>query len=223
VLARELGGAATEGHISMWASRPAEQELMTLTSTDVALPALDGRDGIAVVNDNASGNKIDTFLDRSVTYKATVDERTGRVRGTLSITLENRAPTEGYPDYVIGNLLGLATGTNRTLLSVYSPLAFTAVTLDGTPISLAPGTEQGWQVYSAFLTLAPGQSSTVVIALDGVVAPGEYALVYRPQALARPERLFAEVTNQDGTTVAGYAGTLRRRSVLSSSGLAAWR
>ena len=46
------------------------------------------------------------------------------VSQTLPQQFDNTAPATGYPDYVIGNIIGLPTGTNRTLLSVYSPLAF---------------------------------------------------------------------------------------------------
>ncbi len=219
VLARELGPAALEGHISMWAERADEEALMVLTGTDASMPQLNGRDGLAVVNNNASGSKIDTFLRRSVRYTAGVNERTGQIQATLTITLENTAPTTGYPEYVIGNVIDLPIGTNRTLLSVYTPLAFTSATLDGQPVGLTTGSESGWQVHSAVITLAPAQTSTLVVSLDGSLRPGDYALVYRPQALASPGQFFAEVTNQNGTTVAGYAGTLRRRSVLSSDGL----
>ena len=35
------------------------------------------------------------------------DPATGRVTGTLTVSLENTAPAEGWPDYVIGNGVGL--------------------------------------------------------------------------------------------------------------------
>jgi hypothetical protein len=218
-LAAELGPVAVGGHLSMWAARSDEQELITLTGSDGSLPDLFGRDGLAVIDDNASGNKIDTFLDRTTTYRAAVDERTGHVTATLTVTLDNRAPTTGLPDYVIGNLVGLPAGTNRTLLSVYTPLEFTAVTLDGRPVGLAAGTEQGWNVYSILVDIPAGERRTLQVTLDGMVSAGEYELVVRPQPLARPERLSVEVHNQRGSTVAGFVGTLERRSVVSSDGL----
>ena len=223
VLAADLGPAATEGHIAIWAVRPDEQRLMQMMGVDAALPALDGADGLAVVNDNASGNKIDSFLHRSVTYLPVFDERTGRTSATLTIELTNDAPAIGYPDYVIGNLLGLPAGTNRTLLSVYTPLSFTKVTLDGEPIGMTGGEEQGWNVFSTFLTLAPGEQRVIEIALDGVLSAGDYRLLYRPQPLANPERLDLEATSPDGRTLAGFSGSPGRRSVLSATGIAPWR
>ena len=223
VLAADMGAAATQGHISMWATRPDEQRLMQLTGMDAGLPTLDGLDGLAIVNDNASGNKIDTFLDRSVTYKPVFDEGTGRTDASLVITLTNKAPTTGYPDYVIGNLLKLPPGTNRTLLSVFTPLSFTDATLDGAPLGLTAGQEHGWNVFSTYITLAPGQSQTVNVTLRGVLKPGRYQLAYRPQPLARVEDLFTEAKSPGGRTLAGFAGNLRRRSVLSGTGLTPWR
>ena len=223
VLAADMGPAATQGHISVWATRPDEQRLMQLTGMDAALPNSNGLDLLAVVNDNASGNKIDTFLERSVTYKPVFNERTGRTDAELTITLTNNAPTSGYPDYVIANLVDLPTGTNRTLLSVFTPLAFTAATLDDEPIGLSSGTEQGSNVFSTYLNLAPGQQRTVHITLQGALDPGPYQLMYRPQPLAQPEDLFVEAKNPSGRTLAGFAGNPRRRSVLSGKGLSPWR
>ena len=119
VLAADLGPAATQGHISAWAKRPEEQQLFELAGIDAALPALNGRDGLAVVNDNASGSKIDSFLKRDVKYEATFDDTTGYADAVATVTLTNTAPSTGYPDYVIGNIIGLPTGTNRTILSLY--------------------------------------------------------------------------------------------------------
>ena len=78
-------------------------------------------------------------------------------------------------------------------------------------------------MFSTYITLAPGQSQTVNVTLRGVLKPGAYQLVYRPQPLARVEDLFAEAKSPDGGTLAGFAGNLRRRSVLSGNGLTPWR
>ena len=223
VLAADLSPAATQGHISAWASRPDDQRLFTLAGIDAALPSLDGHDGLAVVNDNASANKIDSFLKREVRYEATFDEQTGHTGAVASVTLTNTAPSTGYPDYVIGNRLELPKGTNRTILSLYSPLSLQGVTLDGESIGQFRDTELGWNVYSTLLTLAPGERVTVKFALEGDLEPGTYQLVYRPQPLRLPERLFATTVDSRGRTIAGYAGTLKRRSVLSGQGLEAWR
>ena len=220
VLARDLGPAATGGHIVGWARRPDEERLLTLVGMNGALPALGGGDGLAVVTNNASGNKIDSFLERTVSYAASYDSGSGAVTATATIALHNTAPDHGYPDYVIGNIVELPTGTNRTLLSVYSPLTFDAVTLDDQPIGVTSQTELGWNVYSLSLDLPPGGSRTVTFTFSGTITADDYSLVIRPQPLARPDQVSIEV---GGDTNVVFAGTLTRRTVLDQHGRRATR
>lgn len=213
VVAHDVGAAATSGHIVAWARRPEEQELFELMGLDGALPTLDGTDGLAVVTDNASGNKIDSFLQRSVSYSGAYNSTTGHLESTLTVSLHNTAPATGYPDYVIGNIVGLPVGTNRTLLSIYSPLAYSSVSLDGVPIGVTSQTELGWNVYSLFLDIAPGEERVLALTLSGQVAPGGYQLVVRPQPLALPD--FVSIAVDNGVT---WSGTITRRTVLNADG-----
>ncbi|HEY4331025.1 MAG TPA: DUF4012 domain-containing protein, partial [Ilumatobacteraceae bacterium] len=134
-LAGDLGPAATEGHISAWARRSEEEGLLQLVGMADELPAPAGRDGLAVTTNNLAGNDTDNFLQRSVAYTASYDAATGHVSGDVGITLHSSAPGSGYPDDVIGNALGLAPGTNRTLLTVYTPLTITGATIDGVTVT----------------------------------------------------------------------------------------
>ncbi len=173
------------GNLQGWLVAPAEQNLMRDLGMAGELPALDGRDGVAVVNNNAGPSKIDTFLGRAVSYNATHDVATGDTRATLTVDLTNAAPTSGYPDYVIGNMYGLAKGTNRTFLSVYSALDAASVALDDSATPVTAERELGWNVYSLFIDIAPGQTRRVVVELTGQLSPGPYALVSKPQPETR--------------------------------------
>lgn len=215
-LAKSLGPAATEGQLMMWAQRPDEQALMQLVGLDGALPLLNGRDGLAVVGNNASANKIDSFLERTVVYRADFDEASGAVNGTVTVTLTNTAPASGYPDYVIGSeFLEMPQGTNRTLLTVYTPLEQVGATLDGVPVGLTRDVEQDWKAFTLRLDLAPGESRTLVIKLAGSIDRGGYALVVRPQATAIDDNVSIQV---GGDTDVRLEGTISRRSVLTASG-----
>ncbi len=220
LLARDLGPAATSGHIVAWAREPDEQHLLTLVGMNGALPALNGGDGLAVVTNNASGNKIDSFLQRTITYDATYDDSSGETTATATIELANGAPSSGYPDYVIGNIIGLPTGTNRTLLSVYSPLSFDSVTIDGTTVGATTQTELGWNVYSLSLDLAPGQTRTVTLTFRGTVATGGYSLVVRPQPLAHPDNVHIAVNGDAAVT---FDGVVERRTRFGDKGTSAVR
>ena len=215
-LAEALGPAAAEGHLLMWSTRPDEQALLELIGIDGALPPLHSRDGLAVVTNNATANKIDSFLERTVDYRAVYDRATGAVDGTITVTLANTAPADGYPDYVIGSeFLDLPQGTNRTQLAIYTPLDQFGATLDGVPVSLTRDEELGWNVYSVLLDLAPGASRTMVLDVGGVITGDGYALVVRPQATARDDRVSVEVS---GDAEVRLVGTVTRRSVVTASG-----
>lgn len=219
VLGRELGPAAQAGHLSGYAVRPAEQRLFERLGMSAPLPPLEGHDGLAVVANNAAGNKIDSFARREVRYEGRYDASTGLVEADLSVTLDNTAPAQGYPDYVIGNLIGEPAGSNRMLLSVYSPLGLTGGSIDGRPIDVASDTELGWNVYTTTVQLGPGDTATVEFSLAGLVEPGDYRLVIRPQPLATPERFRIEIENSRGAVQAGLVGVLRGTAWLDTTGL----
>jgi hypothetical protein len=224
-LAEQLGPVALEGHLSAYATRPEEQALFREIGMEAAMPtaAADGFDALAVVTNNASGNKIDSFLQRSVDYRPTFDPDTGRVDATLTVTLENTSPTTGYPDYVIGNLVDAPIGTNRTMLSVYSALAIDDVTVDGEPVDVQLEPELGMNVATVFLNVEPGGSAAVEVSLSGVRAPGVYELAYRPQPLPLDDELTVEATTTGGTTIVRHSGPLGRRTLLTADGVEAWR
>ena len=221
-----LSQPALNGHISIWAAEPAEQSMLALVGIEGALPVFDEKrpqtDGLAVVTNNANGNKIDSFLQRAVTYNASYNDENGFVQSTVEVTLTNNAPASGLTDYVIGNKVDLPKGWNRTLISVYSPLALVSVALDGNGISFDSERELGWNVYTGSADIPPGGSVTFVFTLNGLVDPGPYALAYRPQGVPRPDQLTFEVEDNDGSVVS-FTGTVGRRTLFDADGMRAWR
>jgi Protein of unknown function (DUF4012) len=223
-LAERLGVVALDGHLSAYATRPEEQALFREIGMEAAMPAAaDERDTLAVVTNNASGNKIDSFLERSVDYRPVFDPRTGGVDADLSITLDNMAPTTGYPDYVIGNLVDAPAGTNRTMLSVYSPLHFDSMTVDGEPVDMQIESELGLNVATVFFNVDSGSSAVVDVSMSGNRAAHTYALAYRPQPLPVPDDVTIEATTTGGDTILRHSGPLGRRTLLTADDVRAWR
>ncbi|HEY4331572.1 MAG TPA: hypothetical protein VGM78_03340, partial [Ilumatobacteraceae bacterium] len=226
VLAAKLGPAALEGHISAWAKRPDEESFLGLVGMDNALPsstdANASADGLAVVDNNASGNKIDNFLQRSIDYAPVYTRSSGTETATLTVTLKNTAPSSGYPDYVIGNTLGIPSGTNRTILSVYTRLAVSSFTVDGVKKSPTRDSELGWNVYSRFIDIPPGGTVTVVLNMSGRTSAGSYQLLYRPQDLPHADTLTVHATSPSGAVVESYTGQPKRRSVIAANKITAW-
>lgn len=188
-LADSLGDVVQQGRLVGWSAHSEEQALFEAANISGSLPELDGGDGVAVVFNNAAANKIDVYLERRLTYRATVDQITGQVDGQLELTLTNTAPATGLPEAVIGNLINQPAGTSRSLVSFYTALPVLSASHDGEPLTLVEGREQGWNTAMAPVTLPPGGSTTIVLALGGQLnlASG-YTLSTRPQPIVLPEQ-----------------------------------
>lgn len=223
-MAAALADAALEGHLGVWAQRPAEQEMFTFVGIDGAIPDWGVNvqtDVLAVTVNNASGNKIESFLERSIEYRPVHDADSGEVRAELVIRLHNTAPATGFPDYVIGNILDLPTGTNRLLLEVFSPLTIGDLSIDGVPQYTFPSREAGMNVALTPVDIPPGGTVEVTATMEGRVAPGWYELVYRPQALPLGDELVVD-GRSDGRSIR-FDGPIARRSIIDATGVRAWR
>ncbi|HEX8802678.1 MAG TPA: DUF4012 domain-containing protein, partial [Acidimicrobiales bacterium] len=152
---------------------------------------IDG-DALAVTTSNAAGSKIDLFLERELRYAVRWDPASGQVAGTITATLHNTAPASGLPDYVIGNVIGLPIGTNRSYLSIYTPFDVGAARIDGQPLSVESAVERDRNVYSTFVTIPPGGTVTVELDVTGRVE-GDYALDLAQQPLVHAEQAAVSI------------------------------
>lgn len=184
-LARTLGPLTRQGRLMGWSADPAEESLFAKIGMSGAFPALGGGDGVAVVVDNAAGNKADAFLDVATSYRIGALDVSGFRDGTVTITLTNNAPAGGLPDYVLANAVDLPLGTNRMFLSVYTGLPMESVTLDGEPSTMETGTSLGWNVASTFLNIPPGGTRVVTLQVAGVLTSPDRALVTRDQPIVK--------------------------------------
>ncbi|MBX3287164.1 MAG: DUF4012 domain-containing protein, partial [Actinobacteria bacterium] len=190
-LAEALGPAARNQNLAMWMADPDEQALMARIHVDASVDVPAGQDAFGVTNQNAGASKIDSFLRRTVTYRARVDARTGKVRATATILLENTAPASGRSGYLIGNSVGLPLGWNRSYVSAYSALVPTSVTLDGLPIQPGVERELGLNVVAGNVDIGPGMTRRIVIELEGGVdlSDGWYRFTYVPQVQNLQDRV----------------------------------
>ncbi len=198
---------------------------MKLIGMDASLPVIaqSGTDALAVSSNNASGNKIENFLQRTIEYRATVDQGSGDVTATLRVELANTAPTTGYEDYVIGNITGLPVGTNQMLVNVHTELDVRAARLDGEDLDTRILHELGYNAWSGVFQVPAGETAVLEFELAGNVGPGAYRLVYRPQGLPRDDALALSATTTGGDTIFDFEGGLERRTVLDAEGIEAWR
>jgi hypothetical protein len=211
-VADTLGPLVDEGRIAGWAAAPDEQQYFADIGLTGSMPTIGGSDGIAVVLNNAGANKLDVYLEREVTYDATVDPATGETAATATVTLTNTAPSRGLPDGVLGNYTGDVAGTNRILVSLYSALPVESASVERPDGSTADfqvevGTEAGWLTGSTFLVVPSGESVTLTYRLAGDLQLDDgYSLALRPQPMVIDELLAVSVVDTDSRPLVSFDG-----------------
>ncbi len=120
------------------------------------------------------------------------------MQATVTISLHNAAPATGMPDYVIGNTVGLPSGSNEMTVSVYSPLTPERAAVDGVPVGLGPQTERGWNVASLRVIVPAGHTTTVLLVFQGQLQLAHgYHLRVSPQPAATATPFSVTVTGAE--------------------------
>lgn len=188
-----LGPLVAGGHLRVVTTDPTALEYLERTGLSGQWSVPEGADVVSVRQANLLQNKIDSLLHRDIDVSNVVDPATGEVRSTVTITLRNDAPASGLPPYVIGNTVGLPSGTNRSLVTLHTPHELESATLDGGPVGVQRQREFDMPVYSAVVDLGPGESRQLVFELKGTSPGWPYRLVLIPQATANPDQLTVRI------------------------------
>jgi Protein of unknown function (DUF4012) len=214
-----LNPLADGGHIQFATLEPETfMPLHAVGATGWFAP-IENTDTVTVTTANAGASKIDLFLRRHEQYDVHWNPDTGEVSGTLTVTLENTAPAEGWPDYVIGNAVGLPRGTNRSFVSLYSPFDLTEARVGGRPAELQAEVELGRNVYSAFVDIPPGESVVIELDLAGSIEGRRYELDLPVQPFATPDDIAVTVEVAGDGPVASRQATVEGRVASWSSTL----
>ncbi|MBA3741954.1 DUF4012 domain-containing protein [Sporichthya sp.] len=185
-LARALARAAHERRLLVWSAHPDLQSMVEQTPLSGVVPQTAGAyAGLTIINEG--GNKLDYYLDRSLSW-----QRAGcgpeRVV-TVTVALTNTAPSEvsayvaprsdnpGYP---------IKLGDNRVTIYYAATEGAVAksVTINGKPAGLSAGTERGHPVFLVDVELPRGTTRTVVLNLEEPAAGGAPIVLRQP--LVRP-------------------------------------
>ena len=205
-LAQDLAAPVARGRIGFWSVHPSEQPLLRRIGVDGAFPQAQGSDVLAVTTQNAGNNKIDAYLHTGINDEVTVDPGNGSVTSQMTITLNNDATSAGLPPVVVDSPAypGLPSGTNRTWLTVYSPLVLSGLKVDGHSVTANSGFEFGIHAYSAYVDVPPKGKSEVVVNLKGQVRrTGAYHLDLRLQPGVNPVTSSVRVGTTGDWMVAG--------------------
>jgi hypothetical protein len=186
-LLRAAGKAAGERRFLVWSADPAVQADLAQTSVSGIIPTTTAPYvGLSIVNDG--GNKLDYYLDRSLTWTRTGCGPTRQT--TVTITLTNNAPASGLSPYVTGRSdirsYPVKPGDNRLAVSYFATQGalMQSVTVAGRPGTGRIGVEREHPVYTIDLELPRGTSRSIVLQLSEPAGNGPPIVLRQP--LVRP-------------------------------------
>ena len=205
-VARAFGRAIGEGRLFVYSSQPSEEALFNSLGITGSLANRPG-DYLLVLNQNLGENKMDYFMQRSVTFQGTVAaDGTEKVR--LTIHLHSLSPPASELSVDAAGArpdLGLAAATNRSYLAALVPAGavLNQATIGGKavdPTNLDNDVELGKHYFATVVDVGPGGSSTVVFTyrVPHVLAGGRYRLTIQSQATVHPDQLAVSVAIPGG-------------------------
>jgi hypothetical protein len=202
---------AREEHLEVALFDRSAQDLVRAAGLDggFAAPTVDG---LAVTTVNGLGNKVDSFLERSVSYRGTVDD--GHLDAQLEVTLRNAAPSSGLPDYIIGSVRTPAPpkGTNRSSVFVYTAVPAESAEIDGVTVPVSSTLTGGWYLHQLSVDLPAGGSATISMHLVGDLSPGPYRLDLVPAGGTQADQIDVAMT-VDGRRLRHHARDVARAVV----------
>ena len=192
-VASAFGAAAGDRRILAWSSSPATERI--LDALGFAGTVRDtGRPYSGFVVDNAAGTKLDYYLSRSMTYRRETCGDQATVTAQLRLT--NDAPTAGLPTYVTtrrdSGAANSRPGDNRLLVTYYASKGSVvdSVAVDGQPVTVATGTENGLVTVTVDVEIAVQHSATVDLHLTEPASDRKPVLLEQP--LVRPLSVHVE-------------------------------
>ncbi len=194
-----LGPLVDQDRLMVWTFESEEAEFLTEIGLDGSFARPDGDDFFSLVTQNGGHSKIDSFLERDISYEVEHDPATGALRASAEVRLRNTAPEEGLPDSVIGNTMDLPPGTNRMYFSFYSPHHLEEGSVDGAALPFEVHEELGWWVYSRYVEVPPGSEVVIRLELTGSLDPGNsYRLRIDHQPLVNDDRVSVDLHLPEG-------------------------
>ncbi|MGH9138722.1 MAG: DUF4012 domain-containing protein [Acidimicrobiales bacterium] len=190
-LGEAIARAAAQRHIEMWSPHPAAAGPLGFFDADGSLPDPSRADHAFLTVQNYSRNKLDYYVDTAVRLTGSrLDDEAGRL--TLEVTIANRAPDSGLPEYVVGDPdetgSNVDAGVYYGVASLYVPVGVNLERSEGsTAREPRLTTEAGRSVIGWEVLLAPGESSTVTLEVSLLPPPdGRYRLELVPFPRVRP-------------------------------------
>lgn len=199
-----LSHAGSERRVLLWSADPDQEKILAATTLSGTLPtSIRTRPAFGVYLNDATGAKMDYYLDVHTAVGQAVCRRDGRATWTVKVTLTNTAPATAsttLPAYVTGGgAYGVAPGNVRTSVFVYAPPGslFAGSATSGAPAPVHSATDSGYTVGTFETELAPGQTSVVTLSfLSGGRSTGKPVLSQTPVIDLHPVAVLPEACTQ---------------------------
>ncbi|MGH2722660.1 MAG: DUF4012 domain-containing protein [Actinomycetota bacterium] len=213
---RLLIEAAADGHFLFHATDPDVQAAFATAGIAGPLPGPSG-DFLAVVANNAAGNKIDYYLEQAIRYRVTLGAE-GSASGTATVRLANTAPKRGMPAYVIGpHSSRFKAGENVSLIRTYcaSTCLLESFRGDRGSDAVGSGLELDHPVYESSVNIPSAQEEIleytwrVARAWEGGSGSGAYHLTVRGQPTITPTTVELDIRIPDGMEVVSVTPGMR--------------
>jgi hypothetical protein len=213
---RHLFEAASDGHLKVYSDDPAMQAALARTGAGGALETGDG-DFLAVVTNNAAGNKLDYYMHREITYDVWL-EPDGATRSRVAIAMRNETPDEPLPVRVLGKgpSIGMDVGETLSLVNAYCVrCGLISATDDGAAVEATGGSELGTTFFQRPVDLRRGRASDLVFewgsrdVWHGDGSSGRYTLTLQGQTTIVPTPVTVRIHLPEGVDVSDDSDAMR--------------
>ncbi len=189
---KALGKSAGERRLLVWTAHSSEEAELSGTPLAGELPSTPGP-FVALVVRNASGDKLDYYLQRRLDYRVLSCSATTQTV-QITATLTNAAPLKGLPGYVTTRSDGrkVPIGQDRVNASIYAArgakLKLARLNILQADVHLA--TERGLAVYDLDIELPIGKPQVFQVTITEPLSKEPLRYLVQPQA--KPLTLTAE-------------------------------
>lgn len=213
--AMALVDAAAGGHLLLHSTDQAVQEAFERAGIAGRLLPPSG-DHLVVTANNAAGNKVDFYVDRTVRYEVHLLPD-GVAEADVAVRYANGAPRSGEPAYVIGPFPGVsAAGEDVVISSTFcGRCRIHRAMRGGADTRVLLEEELGHIVATNVLRVPAGDAGTLSYgwtvpgAWTGSPNAGSYRLTFQGQPTIRPTRLEVVVVAPPGTVVSAASPGMR--------------
>lgn len=201
-LLEALARGAEERRLLLWSDRDDEQELLGATGLTGTLPVSNAdAAGFSVYLNDATGAKMDYYLDGTFGASAQTCRNDGRPEYRLGATLTSSAPQDAastLPRYVTGGeVFGVPEGEIRTDVSFFVPQGaiIRGLTVDGQEVGFTSAMLNGYPVAQVRVQLTPGQISSIVVEVLGAEGASDMIKLEHTPMVRASEVRIAEQTD----------------------------